>query len=131
VASFEGMKVYRNVGVGIFIHRCTNIKVENSVFADNDIGIDIDRAEGIEVNNTVIIGESNSYRNVMTRKGVSAICARKGLIGLELFTWKVNAAYAGAKISNVAFHGFDGFAACDSVSSISFDGAVRLSCFMH
>lgn len=128
VATLNGMKVYRNVGTGIFIHRCHNILVENSTFADNFVGIDIDRAEGIEVSNTVIIGESNSYRSLMARQVVRPICGRLGLIGLELFTWKVNTTFAGAKISNVEFHGFDDFAACDKVSSISFDSHVSSPC---
>jgi hypothetical protein len=125
VATFEGLKVYRNVGSGIFIHRCHNIKVEKSLFADNYVGIDIDRAEGIEVNNTTIIGESNSYRTLMARQNVQIICSRDGLIGLDLFTWKVNTTFAGAEISNVEFHGFDDIAACPKVLSISFDSQVK------
>lgn len=125
VAILEGLKVYRNVGTGIFIHRCHNIKVEKSLFADNYVGVDIDRAEGIEINNITIIGESNSYRTLMARQNVTMICARDGLIGLDLYTWKVDTTYAGANISNVEFHGFDDSAACSKVASISFDDQVK------
>jgi hypothetical protein len=36
------------------MHKCHKINVDNGLFADNNIGIDINRAEGIEVNNTII-----------------------------------------------------------------------------
>jgi hypothetical protein len=130
MATLEGLKVYRNMGSGIFIHRCHNIKVENSLFADNFVGIDIDRAEGIEVNNTIVIGESNSYRVLLaSQKNVAPSCGRRSTqIGLQLYTWKVNTMLAGAKITDVEFHGFDGISACDKVSSVAFDDQVSVFC---
>lgn len=122
LAIFDGLRVYRNVGVGIFIHRCHNILIENSVVADNHIGIDIDRAEGIDVKNTTIIGESESYRTMRKRQVVSSVCSRQGnLIGLDLHTWKSNLSLAGASIVDVDFQDFDRRSNCKTSSSIAFD----------
>ena len=122
MAIFDGLKVYRNVGVGIFIHRCHNILITNSIVADNHIGIDIDRAEGIDVKNTTIIGESESYRIMKKRQVVSSVCSRRGdLIGLDLHTWKSNLSLAGANIVDVEFRDFDRGKNCKTASSISFD----------
>jgi parallel beta-helix repeat protein len=131
LAKFDGLKVYRNVGVGIFIHRCHNILIENSLVADNHIGIDIDRAEGIDVKNTTIIGESESYRIMKKRQVVSSVCSRQGnLIGLDLHTWKSNISLAGANIVDVKFRGFDRGSNCKTVSSIAFDKNVRTTRFL-
>jgi hypothetical protein len=127
LATFEGLKVYRNVGVGIFLHRCHNILVEDGLFADNYIGIDIDRAEGISVNNTRIIAESDSYRMLKAQQKVSPVCSRQeNLIGLDLHTWKVNLSLAGATLQNVEFHNFDKRVNCRTVSSVAFDQNVGL-----
>jgi hypothetical protein len=123
-ALLDGLKVYRNVGVGIFIHRDHNIRVQNSLFADNAIGIDIDRSEGIEVTRTIVIGESNSYRLLQARQKVLSVCTggrRRTLVGIDLHTWKTNQSLAGATISDVEFHGFNQSAGCEVVSTVSFD----------
>ena len=126
LAIFDGLKVFRNVGVGIFIHRCQNIRIENSLFADNHVGIDIDRAEGIDVKNITIIAESESYRIMKKRQAVSSVCSRQGnLIGLDLHTWKSNLSLAGANIMDVDFREFDRTSICKTVSSIAFDKNVR------
>ncbi len=128
LAIFDGLKVYRNYGVGIFIHRCHNILIENSIVADNHIGIDIDRAEGIEVRNTTIIGESESYRIMRKLQDVPSICSRQGfLTGLDLHTWKVNLGLAGVNVVDVTFKDFNRANTCKTVSSISFDKNVCMT----
>jgi hypothetical protein len=104
---FTGLKVYRNYAVGITIHRCHNIRIDQGLFADNYMGIDIDRAEGIEVTNTTIIGRSSSYEALMARQaGVAAVCDRGERVGIDLHTWQKDISYLGAKISNVTMSGF-------------------------
>ena len=120
---FTGLKVYRNAATGMFIHRCHNIRVENSLFADNNIGIDLDRAEGIEVANTKIIGQSPSYQALMLRQpGVGAICDRNERIGIDLHTWQKEIDFLGAKISNIEVSGFAASdPKCVKPSSLRFD----------
>jgi hypothetical protein len=126
MVAFDGLKVYRNKGPGIQVHRCQNIHITNGLFADNNIGIDIDRAEGIEVSYTKVIGESQSYKNLRARQTVEAICIRGRVTGIDLHTWKVEKAWAGAKISNVDLSGFGAVGGCLTPASIKFDDMVGL-----
>jgi hypothetical protein len=125
IATIDGLIAHRNNASGIFIHRCQNIVVTNGLFADNNIGVDIDRAAGIVVSDTVIIGESESYRQLMARQTVEPVCRRheKVIVGLDLDTWKVDEEFAGAKIINVDFSGFSNVTCRDS-ASIRFDDLV-------
>ena len=128
MTSFTGLKVYRNSGVGIFIHRCHNIRVDRSLFADNNNNIDLDRAEGIEVTNTEIIGMSPSYEALRNRQpGVAAICERNERVGIDLHTWqKEIEVFTGAKISNVTMSGFGTDPTCAKPSSLRFDRFVSI-----
>ena len=47
IATIDGLKSYRNDASGIFFHKCYNIIITNGFFADNNIGVDIDRALGL------------------------------------------------------------------------------------
>jgi hypothetical protein len=122
---FTGLKVYRNDASGIFIHRCHNIVIDQGLFADNNIGIDLDRAEGINVTNTEVIGMSPSYQALMTRQpGVEAICERNERVGIDLHTWQKEIDLIGAKISNVVMSGFGSDPKCITPSSLRFDDFV-------
>lgn len=124
---FTGLKVYRNSGTGIFIHRCHNIRVDRSLFADNNNNIDLDRAEGIEVTNTEIIGMSPSYQALRNRQpSAAAVCSRNERIGIDLHTWQKEIDYIGAKISNVTMSGFGTDPSCAKPSSLRFDRFVRI-----
>jgi hypothetical protein len=92
------------------------------LFADNAMGIDLERSEAIEVSNTIIIGESDSYRQLMARQSVDKVCNRNKLIGLELGTWQ-NKRAPGYMISNVTFSGFTKVS-CLTPKMISFDDQV-------
>jgi hypothetical protein len=121
--------VYRNDAVGIFIHRCQNIRVENGLFADNNIGIDLDRAEGIEVKNTEVIGQSPSYESLMARQpGVEPVCNQNQRIGIDLHTWQKEMAFLGAKVSNIKMSGFSlNDTDCATPKSLRFDPGVRVN----
>jgi parallel beta-helix repeat protein len=105
---FTGLKVYRNSASGFFLHRCHNISIENSLFADNNVGIDLDRAEGNQVTNVRIIGQSPLYTELMARQpGVAPVCDIGVRTGFDIHTWQRDPGYLGAKISNVQMSGFD------------------------
>jgi len=44
------------------LHRNRNYIIEDSLFADNNVNVDVDRTDGVLVRRTKIIGESESYR---------------------------------------------------------------------
>jgi G8 domain len=124
LTSFSGLKIYRNDAVGMFIHRCENILLENSLFADNNIGVDHDRSEGIVMRNLKVIGQSPLYEALMARQpGVKPVCFRGERVGIDLHTWqKEIEVYAGAKISNVDISGFSpSDPNCATPSSVRFD----------
>jgi hypothetical protein len=125
LVTWDGLKVYRNTRQGVFIHRCQNIRVTNSLFADNGINIDIDRTLATEIENTVVIGESASYKALRARQAVETVCFRGSVVGIDVHTWQVETGWAGAKISNVDLLGFDNVT-CSSVSSIHFDDQVSI-----
>ena len=130
---FTGLKVYRNDAVGIFIHRCHNLRIDQGLFADNNMGIDLDRAEGIEVTNTQVIGMSPSYKALLDRSpagSLEAICDRNERVGIDLHTWQKEMDFLGAKISNVTMSGFGPDPLCAKPSSIRFDDQVRSSDFL-
>jgi hypothetical protein len=118
----DGLKAYRNA-VGINIHTNHRIHLTNSLFADNWLGIDIERSEAINVTNTIVIGESDSYRQLMARQSVPIVCLRNKLVGMELGTWQ-NKMAPGHFISNVTFSDFNNVA-CAIPKTISFDALVR------
>jgi parallel beta-helix repeat protein len=126
LANLEGMRLYRNSATGIFVHRSSNILISNSHFADNNIGIDLDRTDGIEVRNAVVIGESASYRSLMARQSVERVCRNdqdRWLIGIDLHTWKKEKEYAGAILSNITLSGFKNVQ-CPNSASIHYDSQV-------
>ena len=127
MVTLDGIKSYRNVWAGIEIHRSQNIRIANSLFADNIIGIDLDRTVGVEVINTTIIGESDSYRLLIGRqRNIDIVCDRTGKrVGIELHTWTVETNWAAASISNVTLLGFEKSIACPNAASIKFDTMVR------
>ena len=126
LATLDGLRLYRNAATGIFVHRSSNILITNSHFADNNIGIDLDRTDGIEVRNTVVIGESASYRGLMSRQSVERVCRNnqdRWLIGIDLHTWKKEKEYAGASLSNITLSGFKNVQ-CLNSASIRYDSQV-------
>jgi hypothetical protein len=123
IAVLEGIRSFRNDASGIFIHKNYNILVKGSVFADNNIGMDVDRAEGIEIEDTIIIGESESYRKLMARQNVGPVCSSDRLVGVDLHTWTIFKGHGGSKWKNVVFQGFSN-TACPMPRAINMDNHV-------
>ena len=120
-AILDGIKSYRNA-IGINIHACHKIHVKNGLFADNYMGVDLERSEMLTVSDTIIIGESPSYRQLMARQNVRKVCLRNRMTGLQLGTW-LNKFGPGYMISNVTFSGFTN-AACLRSAIIGYDDIV-------
>jgi hypothetical protein len=103
VQEMTGLKSYRNKGQGVFFHLSRNIKFVQGLVADNAIGIDIDRAEGITVSKTQVIGQSQSFANLVATQDVSGSCESRGI---DLHTWKHNSSNANVAIEDVTLFGF-------------------------
>lgn len=97
------------------------------------MGVDHDRAEGIEIRNIKIVGQSPLYEALMARQpGVKPVCFRNERVGIDLHTWQKEIEYfVGAKFSNVSISGFspnDPY--CTTPSSVRFDILVRFCPFL-
>lgn len=90
-----------------------NLIISNELFVDNNIGVDLDRTEGVIVRDTVITGESASYRALMARQKVKA----------DLHTWHLFQDHGGITIKNVKFAGFSNVA-CTKPYTIHMDNMV-------
>lgn len=107
VQTLGGLKSYRNDGAGLFLHITKNIVVERSIFADNrNIGIDIDRADGISVLNSQVIGLSDSFRDLLSDQDARPSCVEDAQYGIEFHTWKHDPANVGTTIRNVTISNF-------------------------
>jgi len=104
------------------LHKNHNYVIEASLFADNDVGVDVDRTDGVIVRNTVVIGESQSYRDLMARQDVDDVCSHGQLIGIDMHTWTLHDEYGGgARLDNISVSGFDESVACRFANSIRVD----------
>jgi hypothetical protein len=99
------LKSYRNQK-GLFIHFSKNIKVVGGIFADNREGLEIDRADNIDVQDATFIGVSQSYRDLMESQGVKNACRQGRVVGLEHHTWKNDPELDGSSVKNLTFTGF-------------------------
>lgn len=94
--------------------------VRDSLFADNNVGIDISRSQGITIIDTTFIGESASYLELAGRQNVQPVCRSNRLIGLDLHTWMNNIDLGGVTVENAVFSGFTD-TQCAGPSSIWMD----------
>lgn len=108
IAVFDDLKVFRNEK-GIFLHKNYNILVTGSLFADNNRGsVDIDRATGIAIRNTRIVGESEAFRKVMQTHNAKPPCSSRKVVGIDLHTWKLTKHHNGVELTDITFEGFKG-----------------------
>lgn len=132
LAHFTGIKAYRNVKTGLYLHISSTIQVEDSIFADNGLGIDLERtlSPAIRLKNITIIGETQSYKNNVRLKGLGNVChsqhnANKHNTGVEIRTWKSEVGTTGSIWDDVRFSGFD-HGTCLYAQPISLDYTVSV-----
>lgn len=73
-AVFKNTKSYRNRQSGVFIHNSRNINIESGIFADNLIGIDIDRSPTCSISDAAIVGYSPEYRALAEKINAHTLC---------------------------------------------------------
>ena len=101
------MRVYRNKNKGFMLHKNHNYVVSDAVFADNDLGMDVDRTNAVVFRDSVIIGVSQLYRQLIKSQGVEEICRRGKIVGLDMHTWVLNNDSGGVSLENISISGFD------------------------
>jgi hypothetical protein len=105
IAVIEDFKAYRNTK-GVFLHLSRNIKIQRGLFADNRQGVEIDRADNIDVESATFIGISKSFRDLMTSQRVKNVCGHGSLVGIEHHAWKNDPNLDGSCMRNLTFSGF-------------------------
>lgn len=123
-AHFTGLKLYRNREDGFFVHVCTNLVIEDSLFADNGLGLDLDRSDNILVRNVTIVGVSDSYRRQDQDQNMPGVCHRRSIIGLEMHTYgRREHERDGIALEDIRFEGFEG-TGCRTSQAIRVDNNV-------
>ena len=126
------MKAYRNLNAAMFFHASSNIQIEDSIFADNGVSIDLQStiSPPIRLKNITIIGESDSFRTNVRTKYKNTVCStkhtRNATIGVEIRTFKNRVGSTGSIWNNINFSGFN-HNTCNYSSPISLDYMVSKS----
>ena len=83
-AKLTDVKSFRNWRDGIFFQGTGNVSVDGGSFADNLMGIEIDRdCENVTVTNAAISGFSDLYKKQVAQGGLTSHCpAYMPLIGI-------------------------------------------------
>eukprot|EP00548_Thalassiothrix_antarctica_P009388 CAMPEP_0194161454 /NCGR_PEP_ID=MMETSP0152-20130528/78944_1 /TAXON_ID=1049557 /ORGANISM="Thalassiothrix antarctica, Strain L6-D1" /LENGTH=1489 /DNA_ID=CAMNT_0038871245 /DNA_START=953 /DNA_END=5423 /DNA_ORIENTATION=+ len=104
-AVFSNNRSYRNVQEGFFIHNSRRIVIRSGLVADNRYQIDLDMVDDIKIEETSIIGVSDSFEAIMESQ--SGILSHGELIiGIDLHGYP-KPSIEGITIHNVSFTGFD------------------------
>ena len=104
-------------------HKNHNYIIQDSLFADNNIGVDLDRTDGAIVRRVAIIGVSASYRRLMERQDVQRICNENNrkLIGIDMHTWTLYNQEGGGYLEDITLSGFEDIGSGCGRSAISVD----------
>jgi len=133
LAVFENHKSFRNRIAGIFFHAGGRLSIDGGYISDNKIGVDIDMDHSDVISNTVVVGSSLAYKEVVDSMGyeasqwpATALCNggdNDSLVGIRLDSYHDGSLFGatGSSLENVDFSGF-GFGSCEGSSSLHVDG---------
>lgn len=105
-AIFYNTLSYKNKWDGFFFHNTRDVAVDGGVVADNNIQIDIDRADNVRVVGTSVMGVSPQYKATTDSQNDAPVHA-DSIIGIELHGFTTSMERSGATISGVTFSGFN------------------------
>jgi hypothetical protein len=94
-----------------------------SVFADNQLGVDIDRADNIVLRDTIFIGLSASYSDILERQNLEQHVCSESHIGLEIHTHR-ELSRNGLQVEDCTFTGY-AHIPCKDVVPLRLDDTVR------
>jgi hypothetical protein len=123
----KGLRVYRNMGTGLFMHISRNMQILSSFFSDNQLGIDLDRVNNISIDSTMVVGISKVQRG--NSFSPLSKCSDKKIVGIEVHTWKDDEAMRGAYLNGVIFSDFNNHG-CSSSVPLSLDSTVSTNFYM-
>jgi hypothetical protein len=105
-AVFHNTRSYKNMLAGAFVHNSGNIMLRGGVFADNSIQIDLDRADSIEVVDSIVIGMSPKFKQILSVE--QGFFGRfDAIIGIQIHSFRLDETDFGSAIRGVRFLAFD------------------------
>ena len=113
VPVFENIKSYRNREQGVWAWNCVNCKFIGGFVSDNQKGLEIRRSDGISVEDFVIQGQTEMFKNYVTDNNSHKLCASQSWTyeGIHMMgtMWRLGHQDPGfgLRMKNVAFSGFD------------------------
>lgn len=105
-AIFHNTRSYKNLLAGVFLHNTENIMLREGTFADNSIQIDLDRADGVDVNSVALLGSSSRFKEIVKAEdGLFGSFTES--IGIQLHSFRLDETQQGSTIHGVHFSDFD------------------------
>jgi hypothetical protein len=122
-ATLTGVKSFRNWRDGIYFQSTGSVTVDGGSFADNLMGIEVDKdCENITVTNAAISGYSDLYKSQVAQGGLASHCpAYMPLIGVQLQSYLYSRDSVGFTLSNIQFSNFDDSTGCIGSRAIDVD----------
>lgn len=117
------MKSYRNRGGGIFLHNSGRLSIQGGVFADNRVGIDIDRAHSVRIVGSHLVGVTPSFAELVSSSGKTGHCpSMSPVIGVQLHSFPIGGnAVTGAILQDLSFAHFGEGTRCPGSSALGVD----------
>ena len=69
------------------MHLTSRININGGLFADQSLGIEIDKSDEINLSNVRFVGLSNDYRRLIDDQGAD-FCPQGRITGIEHHTWR-------------------------------------------
>eukprot|EP00986_Skeletonema_menzelii_P010420 scaffold5068_cov70-Skeletonema_menzelii.AAC.1 len=113
VPVFENLSAYRNREQGIYAYNCVYCEFIGGFLSDNQKGIEIRRSDGITVQDFVIQGQTETFKNYVNDKNSHKLCGHSGWTyeGIHMMgtMWRLDHLDPGfgLRLRNVALSGFD------------------------
>lgn len=114
LSRFTNIKVYRNRGIGWYCHLGQNFVVQNGLFADNKIALDVNYCDGVTIKDTKIIGYTLAYEEVTELDKLKRHCwtDEYSQYGVRLHPNNKNTRFRGSHLDGVDFSRFQRHLGC-------------------
>jgi len=126
-AAFIDSKMYRNRGSGIFLHNSHNFLIQGGIFADNRVGVNVDRAHSLRIIGSKFIGVTPSFVVSVSSSGKTGHCPvssmmNRPVIGVELHSARCGGTkVTGVVLEDLSFAHFGEGTQCPGSSALGVD----------
>lgn len=119
------MKSYRNRGSGLFLHNSGFFLIQGGIFADNRIGIDVDRAHSLRIIGSQFVGVTPSFADLVGNAGhcrVGGMMMNYAVLGVQLHSQRSGGtSITGVVLQDLSFAHFGEDTQCPGSSALGVD----------